>query len=63
MLVLSRLRNESILIGDGIRITITDIRGDKVRIGITAPASVAIDREEVRRAKERNPKQNQSWRK
>ena len=57
MLVVSRHRDESILIGDNIVITIVDIRGDKVRIGITAPASVAIDREEVRRAKERNPKQ------
>ncbi len=47
MLVLSRQINESIVIGDGIEITIVDIKGDKVRLGITAPAHVAIHRKEV----------------
>lgn len=37
MLVLSRQRDETIMIGDDIEITIVDIRGDKVRLGITAP--------------------------
>jgi carbon storage regulator len=38
MLVLSRQRDESIMIGDSIVVTIVDIRGDKVRLGINAPA-------------------------
>lgn len=48
MLVLSRQREETIVIADGlIRITIVDIRGDKVRIGIDAPKDIAVHREEV----------------
>jgi carbon storage regulator len=47
MLVVSRQRDESILIGDNIVITIVDIRGDKVRIGIQAPADVPVHRQEV----------------
>ncbi len=47
MLVMSRHRDESIVIGDNIVITIVDIRGDKVRIGIQAPADVAVHRQEV----------------
>ena len=47
MLVLSRQKDESIMIGDGIRITIVDIRGDKVRIGISAPKDVKVFRTEI----------------
>ena len=47
MLVLSRQRDQTIVIGDSIRITIVDVRGDKVRIGIDAPRDVAVHREEV----------------
>lgn len=47
MLVLSRLRDESIMIGDDIEITVVDIRGDKVRIGISAPNRVPVHRKEV----------------
>ncbi|MBI3097659.1 MAG: carbon storage regulator CsrA [Planctomycetes bacterium] len=47
MLVLSRLVDETIMIGDDIEITIVDIRGDKVRIGIAAPARVPVHRKEV----------------
>jgi carbon storage regulator len=51
MLVLSRYRDEVICIGDDIRITIVDIRGDRVRIGVEAPPSVTVDREEIHMAK------------
>jgi carbon storage regulator len=47
MLVLSRFINESIVIGDDIVVTLIDIRGDKCRIGITAPSHVSIHRQEV----------------
>ena len=47
MLVLSRQRDESIIIGDNIVITIVDIRGDKVRLGIEAPKEVPVHRQEV----------------
>ena len=47
MLVLSRQRDETIMIGDDIEITVVDIRGDKVRLGITAPPLVPVHRKEV----------------
>ena len=47
MLVLSRKAEESMFIGDNIKITVLDIRGGQVRIGITAPQDVKIHREEV----------------
>jgi carbon storage regulator len=47
MLVLSRKRNEQIMIGETITITVVDIRGDKVRLGIDAPAHVPVHRHEV----------------
>lgn len=47
MLVLSRQRDETIMIGDDIEITVVDIRRDKVRLGINAPARVAVHRKEV----------------
>ncbi|MBV12032.1 carbon storage regulator CsrA [Rubinisphaera sp.] len=47
MLVLSRKKNESIVIDDRIVITIVDIRGDKVRLGIEAPKDISIHRSEV----------------
>ncbi len=47
MLVLSRHRDESIIIGDDIKITVVDIRGDKVRIGIEAPTHIPVHRQEV----------------
>jgi carbon storage regulator len=53
MLVLSRQRDESIVIGDDIVITVVDIRGDKVRLGITAPTSVPVHRKEVYNAIQR----------
>jgi carbon storage regulator len=53
MLVLSRQRDETIMIGDDIEITIVDIRGDKVRLGITAPVTVPVHRKEVYEAIQR----------
>ena len=47
MLVLSRHRNEKIIIGDNIEVVIVDIRGDKVRLGIEAPKDVSVHRREV----------------
>ena len=53
MLVLSRQRDETIMIGDDIEITVVDIRGDKVRLGINAPRSVQVHRKEVYEAIQR----------
>lgn len=53
MLVLSRQRDESIVIGDDIVITVVDIRGDKVRLGINAPANIPVHRQEVYEAIQR----------
>ena len=47
MLVLSRYRDESIYIGDDVVITVVDIRGDRVRIGVQAPSNVTVHRQEV----------------
>ncbi len=54
MLVLSRKRDERIVIGNNIVITIVDVRGDKVRVGIEAPADVPVHRQEVADALKRN---------
>jgi carbon storage regulator len=47
MLVLSRCKDESIMIGDDVEIVIVDIRGDKVRLGINAPRGVSVHRKEI----------------
>jgi cytosine deaminase len=47
MLVLSRLRDQSIIIGHDITVTVADIRGDKVRLGVDAPRSVTVHRKEI----------------
>ena len=54
MLVLSRQRDESIMIGDKVVITIVDIRGDKVRLGIEAPEEIPVHRQEVYEAIKRD---------
>jgi carbon storage regulator len=57
MLVLSRQRDESIVIGDNIVVTIVDVRGDKVRLGIDAPREVSVHRREVYEAIQRENQQ------
>ena len=57
MLVLSRHRDESIIIGDDIVITVVDIRGDKVRLGINAPVEIPVHRQEVYEAIQRENRQ------
>ena len=47
MLVLSRKKNESIVVNDNVVITVVEVRGDKVRLGIVAPRDVSVHREEV----------------
>lgn len=47
MLVLSRQRDESIMIGDDVEVTVVDIRGDKIRLGIRAPKEIPVHRKEV----------------
>ncbi len=47
MLVLSRYKDESIMIGEEIEVTVVDVRGNKVRLGITAPRSIPVHRKEV----------------
>lgn len=47
MLVLSRKRDQSIMVGNDVRITIVEVRGDTVQLGIEAPRKVAIYREEI----------------
>ena len=51
MLILSRYKGETIFIGDKIKITITDVHGENVRVGIEAPKNIEIDREEIRMRK------------
>ena len=57
MLVLSRKRNEQIVIAENIVITVVEIRGDKVRLGIEAPKSVPVHRKEVHEAIQREKEQ------
>ncbi len=54
MLVLSRKKNESIVINDDITIVVVEIRGDKVRLGVEAPKEVPVHRREVFEAIRRN---------
>ena len=53
MLVLSRQKDESIMIGDDVEIVIVNVRGDKVRLGITAPKHIPVHRKEIYEAIQR----------
>lgn len=56
MLLLSRKRDEKLVIGDNIVITVVEIRGDKVRLGVEAPKDIPVHRREVYEAKKRKQK-------
>ena len=60
MLVLSRQRDQSIMIGDDVEVTIVDVRGDKVRLGITAPKNIPVHRMEVYEAIQREKSQKKA---
>ena len=60
MLVLSRQKDESIIIGDDVEITIVDVRGDKVRLGINAPREISVHRKEIYEAIQREKAQKNS---
>ena len=60
MLVLSRKKNESIVINNDITIVVVEIRGDKVRLGVEAPKEVPVHRREVFEAIKRNEAQKSS---
>lgn len=60
MLVLSRKKNESIVINNDITIVVVDIRGDKVRLGIEAPQDIPVHRREVYEAIQREEEQNKA---
>jgi len=53
MLVLKRKRDESIMIGDSIEITVVEVRGDTVKIGVSAPVSITVYRKEIYEAIQR----------
>jgi carbon storage regulator len=60
MLVLSRQKDESIMIGDNVEITIVDVRGDKVRLGITAPKEIPVHRLEIYEAIQREKSEHKT---
>lgn len=60
MLVLSRKKNENIVIGDNVEVYIVDIRGDTVRLGIVAPENVPVHRSEVYKAIKDRPYESPS---
>jgi carbon storage regulator len=53
MLVLGRRKNESIVVGDDVRIIVLDVRGDYVKIGVSAPKYVSVHRHEIYKALQR----------
>lgn len=57
MLVLTRRPGEQIVIDDNIRLTVVSVKGDRVRIGIDAPPSVVVDRQEIHARRQHSPTQ------
>jgi carbon storage regulator len=60
MLVLSRQKGETILIGDDIEITVVDTRGDNVRLGILAPREISVHRKEIYEAIQRKKQEKRN---
>jgi len=60
MLVLTRQIDQSIIIDGNIEVTIVDVRGDKVRVGVTAPSRIAVHRKEIHEAIKRNQESQKS---
>ena len=58
MLVLSRKEGETLIIGDDIRVTIAQVRGNRVKVGVDAPSSVKIKRGELAQRPEFRPQEN-----
>lgn len=54
MLVLSRVKGERVIVGNDVTVEVVEIRGNKVRLGFTAPPTVSVDREEVWLAKQKS---------
>ena len=59
MLVLSRCKDESIMVGDEVEIVIVDVRGRKVRLGINAPKHIAVHRKEIYEAIQRQKEEQE----
>lgn len=60
MIVITRQKDESIMIGDKVEISIIDVRGDKVRLGISCPRSISIHRKEIWEAMQREKKKKEN---
>jgi carbon storage regulator len=55
MLILTRRQGESIIVGDNVRITVISVKGNQVRIGVEAPRSVSVQRQEIASKKDQTP--------
>jgi len=60
MLVLSRYKDESIMVGENVEVIIVDVRGNKVRLGITAPKDISVHRKEVYKTLQREKNHKES---
>ena len=55
MLILTRRPGETLILGDDISVTVLNVKGNQVRIGVNAPKDLVVDREEVHRGKKKTP--------
>lgn len=58
MLVLTRCNGEAIVVGQDVYVTVLDVKGSQVRLGIKAPQTVSVDRKEIREKKQAPPTEN-----
>jgi carbon storage regulator len=56
MLILTRRQAETVVIGDSVRVTVLDIKGGRVRLGVTAPREIIVNREEICEKTRRKPR-------